>query len=312
MYADESAADWRSRALVIADGVAGAAAGEAVAASRSRLLGTVSWHEAIDRFDLQGTVDVVLAETEDVPDGLLDRVLPRLDALARDGDTRIVVCVTLEQIDIVAAQLSAPGIDLLCQPSMAERIGAVMIATSNVPNRTVHDIGREAESVRLQRLNEEVARIAETLARLTRGDHAVPRADGVSDRSLRYAAGPRGAAAAVEVAPREVRDTIRARRLRDQLFGGGLFEDPAWDMLLDLFAAELERTQVSVSSLCIAASVAPTTALRWIARMTAAGLFERQPDPFDRRRAFMALSERASAGMRDYVGAVRRAGLTMA
>ncbi len=52
---------------------------------------------------------------------------------------------------------------------------------------------------------------------------------------------------------RDVREVIRARRLRDQFFERGLFEDPAWDMLLDLFAAELEQTQVSVSSLCIAA-----------------------------------------------------------
>ena len=111
---------------------------------------------------------------------------------------------------------------------------------------------------------------------------------------------------------REVRDAIRARRLRDQVFGTGLFEDPAWDMLLDLFAAELERAQVSVSSLCIAAGGAPTTALRWITRMTDAGLFERRPDPFDRRRAFIALSSRASAGMRSYVDTVRQAGAAIA
>ena len=43
-------------------------------------------------------------------------------------------------------------------------------------------------------------------------------------------------------------------------------------VLLDLFAAELEGNRVSVSSLCIAAGVAPTTALRWIARMTDMGL----------------------------------------
>ena len=83
-------------------------------------------------------------------------------------------------------------------------------------------------------------------------------------------------------------------------------------MLLDLFAAELERAQVSVSSLCIAAAVAPTTALRWIARMTEAGLFERRPDPFDRRRAFMGLSRRASLGMRHYFTALRQAGMAIA
>ena len=310
--------DWRARALVIADGGAGAAAQNAVATSAARLVGTIGWGEAIERFDLQAAVEVVLAETEDVPEGLLDRVLPRLEAMARGGDTWIVVSLAAEQIDMVAAQLSGPNIDLLCRPTAAERVGAVMIATSAMtptaitPRDHVHEITREAESARLQRLNEEVARIAETLARLTRDDATPASTYSVAERSLRYAAGPRPLAASVEISARDVRNAIRARRMRDQLFGGGLFEDPAWDMLLDLFAAELERTQVSVSSLCIAAAVAPTTALRWIARMTEAGLFERKPDPFDRRRAFMVLSERASAGLRDYVAALGRAGLTIA
>jgi DNA-binding MarR family transcriptional regulator len=97
--------------------------------------------------------------------------------------------------------------------------------------------------------------------------------------------------------------------LRDQFFGTALFEDPGWDMLLDLYAAELEQARVSVSSLCIAAAVAPTTALRWIARMTDTGLFERRPDMHDRRRAFMVLSERASEAMRGYILATTGANL---
>ena len=46
--------------------------------------------------------------------------------------------------------------------------------------------------------------------------------------------------------------------------------------------------------------------------MTEFGLFERHPDPFDRRRAFMALSAKARQGMRDYCAAVRRSGLSIA
>jgi hypothetical protein len=37
-----------------------------------------------------------------------------------------------------------------------------------------------------------------------------------------------------------VRSIIRARRMRDQYFKGELFADPAFDMLLDLYAARLE------------------------------------------------------------------------
>ncbi|WP_010218980.1 hypothetical protein [Sphingomonas sp. PAMC 26621] len=204
--------------------------------------------------------------------------------------------------------LGMAPVDLLCAASIGDRIAALSIALHQALPR-LHDVGGTSETARLLRLNEEIARIAETLTRLIRGDDDVGvRGVGEPGSSYRAASTP----ARAEIRVRDVRDAIRARRLRDQVFGTGLFEDPAWDMLLDLFAAELERVQVSVSSLCIAAAVAPTTALRWIARMTEAGLFERRPDPFDRRRAFMALSARASAGMRSYVEAVRQAGTGIA
>ena len=75
-------------------------------------------------------------------------------------------------------------------------------------------------------------------------------------------------------------------------------------MLLDLFAAELEDSRVSVSSLCIAAAVPPTTALRWITNMTEAGLLQREADPGDRRRAFIVLTPKAGRAMREYFNAL--------
>jgi predicted transcriptional regulator len=63
-----------------------------------------------------------------------------------------------------------------------------------------------------------------------------------------------------------------------------LFADPAWDMLLDLLQAEIAQHRVPVSSLCIAAAVPATTALRWIKTMTDVGLFKRRADPHDGRR----------------------------
>jgi hypothetical protein len=55
-------------------------------------------------------------------------------------------------------------------------------------------------------------------------------------------------------------------RLRSQHFVPALFADPAWDILLDLAAARIDGRMVAVSSLCIAAAVPATTALRWITR----------------------------------------------
>jgi DNA-binding MarR family transcriptional regulator len=79
-----------------------------------------------------------------------------------------------------------------------------------------------------------------------------------------------------------------------------MFADPAWDMLLDLTAARAEHKRVSVTSLCIASGVPSTTALRWIALLTQAGLLERVEDDTDRRRAFVQLTDRASDAMARY------------
>jgi hypothetical protein len=99
----------------------------------------------------------------------------------------------------------------------------------------------------------------------------------------------------------DVRRIIAARRQRDKVFGEDLFADPAWDILLDLYAAFLEERQVSVSSLCIAAAVPPTTALRWLKLMTKSGWLEREADPIDRRRVYMRLSAKSLKNMQKYL-----------
>jgi DNA-binding MarR family transcriptional regulator len=103
---------------------------------------------------------------------------------------------------------------------------------------------------------------------------------------------------------KQVRRMLRQRRMREQYFPADLFADPAWDMLLDLYAARLERQPVSVSSLCIAAAVPATTALRWIKTMTDAGLFVREADPHDGRRIFIALAEGACDALARYFEAL--------
>ena len=98
-----------------------------------------------------------------------------------------------------------------------------------------------------------------------------------------------------------VRRLIMARRDRARFFPDTLFADPAWDMLLDLAAARLEGKQVPVSSLCIAAAVPTTTALRWVRSLADAGLIERQSDPFDARRSHVSLSDPAAAAMHGWL-----------
>lgn len=297
-------------ALVIAD-TDGAEAIAAIDATGARLLGRVDWANARARLEIQGPLQLIAIDCAEADDAALATVLPLIDLFARDNEARLVATLGSTQVDLVAANLFGPHVELLCAPSLIERVAAYALSLSHVGTEQVSDAARDVETARLRRLNDEIARIAATLARLSRSDAAAPPHIATGEGSTSPAP-PALTGDLPPIAARDVRGAIRARRLRDQHFAAGLFEDPAWDILLDLFAAELERVQVSVSSLCIAAAVAPTTALRWIAKMADSGLLLRVPDPFDRRRAFMELSMPASEAMRRYLGTVKHAGLVMA
>jgi DNA-binding MarR family transcriptional regulator len=288
---------------VVVIGAGGGDAGEALGLVGARVAATLRWDQIADTLDtVGGGAPALVIEAEGVDDDLLAAALPRIDGYASALDLHVVVSLGRDQIDLVASHLLGRRVALLCEPSISERVVALTVALRGTGAATLDDSVRENEAERLKRLNEEVARIADLLARLSRD--APPATTDVEDRRQRFDPGPVTGEAAID--PGEVRRIIRTRRLRDQFFGANLFEDPAWDMLLDLYAAELEHTRVSVSSLCIAAAVAPTTALRWITKLTEAGLFVRQPDPTDRRRAFMALTPRASEAMRRYLVAAQR------
>jgi DNA-binding MarR family transcriptional regulator len=94
------------------------------------------------------------------------------------------------------------------------------------------------------------------------------------------------------------RKIIKGRELRSQNLRQGLFSDPAWDMLLDLFLARLVGQKVCVSSLCIASRVPATTALRWIKDMELHGELIRHADPTDKRRAYIDISDAAFEAVR--------------
>jgi hypothetical protein len=287
-------------------------AAEALALAGIRTAAQVDFTAAAEQLGEEG-IDVIAIDSLGAPAVLLETVFARADATARRCGASIVAAITPDQIDAAAMHLLGAHTQILCEPSFAERVSAFALAKGRVQARytgavPVNDATREGENARLQRLNEEVARIADTLTRLTRGEEIEPRG-GVRDPGMSYR-GPEGPEPP-EANAQEIRAVIRARRLRAQFFAGELFADPAWDMLLDLFAAWLEQRQVSVSSLCIAAAVPPTTALRWIGTLHDAGLFERQADPSDRRRAYIALSAKGIDGMRNFIAAAKRQGLSL-
>ena len=98
-----------------------------------------------------------------------------------------------------------------------------------------------------------------------------------------------------------LRTLQQSRVARDKYFPKGLFEDPCWDMLLDLMANHLRGRRISVSSLCMASGVAQTTALRRISELHDRGLVRRIADEKDGRRVFIELTEQGIAALSGYV-----------
>lgn len=216
----------------------------------------------------------LLIELEDETAGAA-ALLDLAAAEAARDPRRAVVSVPLVLLDLAAARMAYPGIELLCAAKEADRLAAIT-RLREPPDTGVREGRRDSQPFLLP------ARPDDDLS-------------------------PFGKAEAREAAA-FLRAMLRARRLRDDYFRGGLFGDPVWDMLLDLMAARLEGKTVSVSSLCIAAAVPPTTALRWIGTQTTKGLLVRDSDPGDRRRVNLALSERTARAMGAWLRRVRAAG----
>ena len=149
--------------------------------------------------------------------------------------------------------------------------------TARDPPFQVSDIS-DGTARTINALSAEAGRIAEALARLAEAQRSPSVTDQPVDGAL-------------------VRRLLKVRRDRERFFPAEVFADPAWDMLLDLMAARMESKPVPVSSLCIAAAVPTTTALRWIRSLSEAGLFERRVDPADARRTYISLSAIAADAM---------------
>lgn len=88
---------------------------------------------------------------------------------------------------------------------------------------------------------------------------------------------------------------VAVRRRREKVFGEGLFSEPIWDILLDLFIARCEGIDVTVGNACLAASVPMTSALRYCQTLLERGIVYRERDRKDGRRIFLRMSETAFA-----------------
>lgn len=279
-----------------------------------RLLGTVDLPEMAQRLRQTVGADALLVDLRGLePNDLqLGRAMASLLGWPGWSDARPILLVDLAMLEPVAGTWAIGFDRLLCDARACDVAAALCHAarSAGAPAR-LHDIDREAD-VRLEELSAEVRRLAETIDRLARAELGEAPMT-LRDREQDYAAPPAGIGAAPDrgrnATRAEVRTLLQARRLRERFLPGDLFADPAWDMMLDLMAARLDGKLVSVSSLCIAAAVPPTTALRWIAQLTERGIFERRNDPHDARRVFISLSDEAADNLSRWFAAAQRAGV---
>lgn len=103
----------------------------------------------------------------------------------------------------------------------------------------------------------------------------------------------------------------RGRRARDEAFSeDALFGEPAWDILLDLYIAEVEGKPLSVTAACIGAAVPTSTALRWLVILEERGLVRRENDTRDARRVFLYLTRNGHSRMTNFLSQLQRDGLT--
>lgn len=252
--------------------------------------------------------DVVMVDCPLVDTGTL-AALTRLDMRAARSGAHLIVSTSLDALDGVFAALDQSHPQILVQPTRAERIIAVGRVMADISNSRVREMSEE-DRLNLLYLSRQVEAIAHKLEGLS--DHAgkldatkaassqdIPRdAKALSNEAPSAARFNQGYASLPD--PRFVRQIITGRQARAKFFDAELFADPAWDMLLDLTAAHGENARVSVTSLCIAAAVPATTALRWLKQMVDCGIFERIADPSDKRRAFIALSGSSLEAMARY------------
>jgi DNA-binding MarR family transcriptional regulator len=96
------------------------------------------------------------------------------------------------------------------------------------------------------------------------------------------------------------REILALRQKRAELLGPSMFGEPAWEMLLQLYAMAGASRQ-SMSRLAQLSGTSKATALRWIDYLLDRGLISRQPHPTDLRTAFVELTDKGREKLEAYL-----------
>ena len=112
---------------------------------------------------------------------------------------------------------------------------------------------------------------------------------------LTDAARPRAVGTSEEPSPERLleraREIFRHRRKRLEIFGRGMFGEPAFEMLLLLYIAQ-RANRYTAGQLGQLSGASWSTASRWIDYLERAQWLERRPHPTDQRLAFVTLTDK--------------------
>jgi DNA-binding MarR family transcriptional regulator len=270
------------------------------------------WHLGSEA-DIEGQpeADYLLIELLSISDKAEQSLTEIVRYLHIHRRSRLLLWTDMDMLETAYASLPVERCHFLLNASDVEAMPILTGAQNRMIMDELHDQGHRADYGSLHRISDELAEFARTLAKMAETEIK----SGVADKPVSFRAAPPSAfqrfvtgtnGVDPEISAASIREIIKIRRMRDSFFDAALFADPAWDILLDLMAAKLEGQQVSVSSLCIAAAVPATTALRWISSMTENGLLVREHDPEDARRVFITLSADAEEKLRGYLIAAQK------
>lgn len=237
--------------------------------------------EALEKIGGDATIEIVLIDV-DIPSFDSFRLIEEARARLIGGRALAPVLLTGKATAEIAIKgMHIEAVDLVCRPLELDACSAAM-------RRAMRYLAARRHTTDGLQMNHFTQRLGELVAVLE-GKGSGQHGAGTLTTKQKSAT---------------LQNLIATRGLRGRYFPAEMFADPAWDILLDLTRAKLEGQQVSVSSVCIAASVPMSTALRWVRQMTDAGLLRRWTDPKDRRRDLIALTEATAAHMEEYLGMV--------
>ena len=165
-----------------------------------------------------------------------------------------------------------------------------------MPKSEATDPGGQ-ETAKTVTLSDKDIRDAARLFRLLSDPALVP--NGLSEF---MAAGP--ATSDRDILISRARIVFNARRRREQFFNRVMFGEPAWDILLMLYASEQSSGRLTISRLAEWVETPLSTVVRWVKFLEEEGLVRRQPHPTDRRTVFIRLLDEGRGALDAYLGMI--------